>query len=296
MQRFIQSDYQTPPNVAPNFELVVLEDGGKLNHYWRNNSSTPTTWVGSTATITSNATGAGSLIESDDLNFQVVVLEGNNLNHYWRDNGNPKRPWIGPTATISSKATGPGAIIQSKGPQGTPINFEGLAPLSRFPHWVQVVVPEVGDPSRGNNLNQYSRDKDTLKWTGPTATITQYAQGPGSLILSYLGGSKSNFEVIVPETKYAGGQPPWNFSHYWLDTSVPGNPWNGPTTPTITGNATGPGSLIQSRFGTPGNFEVVVLEGNNLNHYYRSNQKQGAPWTGPIATICSDAVNTWPPT
>ncbi|KAF7177744.1 hypothetical protein CNMCM7691_006178 [Aspergillus felis] len=73
MQRFIQSDYQTPPNVAPNFELVVLEDGGKLNHYWRNNSSTPTTWVGSTATITSNATGAGSLIESDDLNVNVTL-------------------------------------------------------------------------------------------------------------------------------------------------------------------------------------------------------------------------------
>jgi hypothetical protein len=40
---------------------------------------------------------------------------------------------------------------------------------------------------------------------------------------------------------------------------------------TITTSATGPGSLIQSDFGSGGfhNFEVVVPEGSSLVHYYR---------------------------
>lgn len=74
MQSLIQSTYEQKPGAYANFEVVVLEDGGKLNHYWRNNVNEHTQpWVGPTATITSNATGAGSLIQSADGNFPVVV-------------------------------------------------------------------------------------------------------------------------------------------------------------------------------------------------------------------------------
>jgi hypothetical protein len=48
----------------------------------------------------------------------------------------------------------------------------------------------------------------------------------------------------------------------------------------ITTDASGPGCIIQSDFksGTHGNFEVVVLEGRNLVHYFHDNSDVNAPW------------------
>jgi len=67
--------------------------------------------------------------------------------------------------------------------------------------------------------------------------------------------------------------------------------------------ATGPGSIIQTSFGTevqgkPGNFDAVVLQGNQLVHYWRSNADPATVWqrgqvistaaTGPGSIIQSD--------
>jgi hypothetical protein len=41
------------------------------------------------------------------------------------------------------------------------------------------------------------------------------------------------------------------------------------------------GFLQQSRFGTPGNFELVVPASDGLAHYYRDNSQPGLPWRGP---------------
>jgi len=46
----------------------------------------------------------------------------------------------------------------------------------------------------------------------------------------------------------------------------------------ITTKATGPGSLIQSRFGPRGNFEVLVPEGSSLVHYYFDATTPSQPW------------------
>jgi hypothetical protein len=67
--------------------------------------------------------------------------------------------------------------------------------------------------------------------------------------------------------------------------------------------ATGPGSIIQTSFGTeipgnPGNFDAVVLQGNQLVHYWRTNGNAATSWqrgqvisttaTGPGSIIQSD--------
>jgi hypothetical protein len=38
------------------------------------------------------------------------------------------------------------------------------------------------------------------------------------------------------------------------------------------------GYLIQSNYGTQGNFEVIVRVGNALQHWYRDNDNPNLPW------------------
>jgi hypothetical protein len=69
------------------------------------------------AIVTSRATGAGCITQSDIAdgehgNFEVIVPEGNNLVHYWRDNANPSLPWQ-QGQVITPRTTGPACIIQS---------------------------------------------------------------------------------------------------------------------------------------------------------------------------------------
>src|SRR4029453_2062195 len=46
----------------------------------------------------------------------------------------------------------------------------------------------------------------------------------------------------------------------------------------ISEQATGPGSIIQSNFGSPGNFEVVVPERDGLVHYWHDNSNVFSAW------------------
>lgn len=47
-------------------------------------------------------------------------------------------------------------------------------------------------------------------------------------------------------------------------------------------------ALIQSTFGTKGNFELVVPHpGGGISHYYRDNDKPSLPWMGPTAVFAA---------
>jgi len=121
---FIQSNIGSSNN---NFEAVVLE-GSNLVHYYKNNSTPGNPWV-PTDTITTSASSAGCIIQSNLASpgdFEVV-RQGTNLVHCQRDNTNSAYQWTPkPTATISTIATSSACIIQSNlGPDKN--NFEVVA-------------------------------------------------------------------------------------------------------------------------------------------------------------------------
>jgi hypothetical protein len=244
-----------------NFELVTRE-GSNLVHYYRDNSKPTGAWQKGRV-ITAAATGEGQIIQSKFgappiANFEVIVQEGANLVHYYRDNTNPTGPWL-KGKVITAAATGPGTFIQSNfgGAHG---NFEAVA-------------------LEGANLVHYYRDNTNPQGAWQKGrVITAAATGPGAIIQSDFGGAaQGNFEVVVPEGK--------NLVHYYRDNRFPTGPWY--RAAVITDRATGPASLIQSRFGRQpgGNFELVVQEGGALVHYYRDNTQASSPWLrGQIIT------------
>ena len=102
-------------------------------------------------------------------------------------------------------------------------------------------------------------------------TLPSVASGPGSLIQSNFGsGAHKNFEVVL----WTGT----DLVHYFHDNSNVALPWE--RAQTISTAATGSGCIIQSSFGSGphGNFEVVVLEGNELVHYFHDNSNVALPW------------------
>jgi hypothetical protein len=226
-------------------------------HYWRDNSN-GNVWHRQDV-ISSKATGDASLIQSSYVgkpgspaNFEAVILEGKNLVHYWRDNSNGNK-W-NRQDVITSSATGAGALIQStyKGNSGAPGNFE-------------VVVLE------GSNLVHYWRDNaNGNKWIRQ-AIITSNATSPAALIQSSYKsnpGAPGNFELVVKEGS--------SLVHYWRDNSN-GNVWHRQDVIASGDAGNGPGTLIQSSYGSPGNFELLVLEGSSLVHYWRDNSN-GNVW------------------
>jgi len=144
------------------------------------------------------------------------------------------------------------AFIQSSyGTPNSPGNFEAA----------------IFEPGKG--LVHYYRDNTNGKWHA-TVVISSSATGPGSIIQTSYGtpNAPGNFEVVVLEGK--------NLVHYYRDNTT-NSKWN--RTTVITSNATGPGTLIQSSYGTPnkpGNFEVIVPEGDHYVHYYRDNSASGS--------------------
>jgi hypothetical protein len=122
----------------------------------------------------------------------------------------------------------------------------------------------------------------------------------GALIQSSFGKAardfksrrRGNFEAVV----FLQGEK--KLIHYWQDTSRIDTWWQqGRRRPgieidiatwavravskqaTISEHATGAGSIIQSNFGSRGNFEVVVPEPNGLAHYWHDNSDVSLPWS-----------------
>src|ERR1700732_3997316 len=107
----------------------------------------------------------------------------------------------------------------------------------------------------------------------------------GRLIQSTYNTPKypGNFEAVVLEK---GGPNGKQLVHYWRDSTNPKLPWY--RGPVISTTATSAGSLIQSTYGVPkytGNFELLVLEGKNVVHYWRDNSNPNNTWyKGPIVS------------
>jgi len=243
----IQSSFGT----KGNFEIVIPRTGG-LRHFWRNNDAAGFPWSGGFNFGSGNVLGT-ALIQSNfgPGNFEVVATVGNQLVHYWRENL-PPFTWHGPSAPFATGVTGNPTLIQ--GSFGTKGNFE-------------VVVARAA-----GGLTHYWRNNDApgFPWSGGFNFGSGNIRGV-SLIQSNFG--PGNLEVVALT---ANGQ----LVHYWRENNPPFT-WHGPSAPFASG-VTGNPSLIQSSFGTKGNFEVVVprVSPGGLRHFWRNNDAPGFPWSG----------------
>ena len=134
---------------------------------------------------------------------------------------------------------------------------------------------EMVTPRDIGGLAHYWRNNDdpSLPWYGPYS-FGPTATGYDSVTMIQSNyGEPGNLELIAR----AGDQ----LDFYWRD-SGPGFWWNGPYR--IAGDVDGNPALVQSRFGTRGNFEMVVpLRDGGLAHYWRNNDDPAMPWYGPFA-------------
>jgi hypothetical protein len=148
----------------------------------------------------------------------------------------------------------------------------------------------------GRNLVHYSRNFAPGSPWRQIAVISTQCLGPASLIQARFIGSPinnpGNLEVAVLEAKPEGGS---QLVLYTRDNTKTNPKWT-PKGTIISTLATGPGALIQNSFirapEATGNYEVVVLEGNNLVHYSR--EATGTSWVKDQNVISSQATANGP--
>lgn len=238
-----------------NFEVVVRE-GKRLRHYWRENDVAGYPWHKG-ALFGSSVSSAPAMIQSNygnQGNFEVVVREGRKLRHYWRDNDAAGFPWHR-GALFGSNAFHAPALIQSN--FGYFGNFE-------------LVVPERSGTSM--RLRHYWRDNDAgMTWHKGRLFGPRRVTSAPTLIQSNFG-YYGNFEVVVRDQQ--------RLCHYWRDNDANGYPWR--LGVRFSDHISYAPSLIQGNFGLKGNFELLTRRGKCWVHYWRDNQASGYPWSDEI--------------
>ncbi len=196
----IQSDFRSGGH--GNFELVAIE-GSNLVHYFHENDNVNKPWQRG-QTISSHATSAGTIIQSDFRagghgNFEVLVREGTALVHYFHENDNVNKPWQR-GQTVSNTAGGPAVLIQSDFTGGGHGNFEALT-------------------VEGGSLVHYFHENDNVNKPWQSAgVVDRGVVSVGGLIQSdFRSNGHGNFEATI----FAGGLP----SHFWKDNGNTANHW-----------------------------------------------------------------------
>jgi len=254
---FIQSNFGS----RGNFELVVPNPSGGMSHYWRDNDAASRDWYGPFNFGGSESVNGVALIQSNfDRHLEVVATIGrrfvrtSRLVHYFRES-NPPYTWRGPAefGTPVALNTIPTLIQSSFGERG---NFE-------------VVVVR---PNRG--LSHYWREnhESGLPWHGPNDFATDHHFTGVSLIQSNFG--PGNLELVASTSDL-------QLVHYWRENHRPWT-WYGPTVVRGSESTLSNPSLIQSSFGSQGNFELVAPKrSGGLAHFHRDNDAPDLPWNGP---------------
>jgi hypothetical protein len=237
-----------------NFEVVVPRPTGGLAHYWRNDDDAFLNWNGPTVFGAAGKYSAVTMIQSNygtPGNLEAVAVQGSNLMAFWRDSG-PAFNWNGP-ANIGGGVAGIPAMIQSRfGAKG---NFELAVPSAQA----------------GIVFQWRNNDDPSMPWSGQTVFGQSLGKVSAVTVIQSNYGNPGNLELMA----LAGS----DLYFFWRD-SGPAFNWNGPyhIASGISGNA----SLIQSRFGTKGNFEMVVpLVSGGMAHFWRNNDNPAMPWSGP---------------
>jgi hypothetical protein len=226
-----------------NFEIVTPNQGGGIAHRYRDNDQSSLPWHGPTAVFgAANQVEAVSLIHSFFNNLELVARIGAQLAHFYRDS--QSGIWHGPLVFAFGSGV-PSLIQNSSG------DFIVVTPLAT------------------GGMAQYRRDNAAtgFPWLGPAVIAGPDVVEAVSLIQSSYGG---NLEVVAR----IGDR----LAHFFQDASS--GIWHGPSF--FASGVSGAPALIQSRFGSPGNFEVVApLAAGGMAHFWRDNSDSAMPWYGP---------------
>ncbi len=204
-------------------------------------------WNGPTAAFTEHL-DALSMIESNYGNMELVAVRGQTLSFLFRDQ-DPVTPWHGLWDLASGVSGVPSLIQSSFGTQG---NFEVLV------------------PSASGGLQHFWRDNDNgMTWEGPETFFTGLSFSAVSLIQSNYAGHLEGVAVSNGTLYY-----------FFHDTQ-----WRGPWA--LGSGCAGTPVLLQSHFGTQGNFEVAVPNASaGIDYYWRDNDN-AMTWHGP-STLFGD--------
>ena len=245
-----------------NYELVVPRPTGGLVHYWRTNDDVTPAWngpnlFGESAGVFDAATMIQANFDKPG-NLELAAVNGNDLYFFWRDSG-PAFDWNGPFF-LGTDVCGAPALIQSRfGRRG---NFELVVPSS----------------TGGIKFFLRDNDKPDLPWSLPTTfgeslgqvTAVSLAQAGvrnlGDLAVVALAGEDLFLLTRDSGPNFAWGEPEL------IGSGFCGNP-----------------SLIRSRFGHQGNFELVApLVTGGLGHLVRDNDQPSPAWSPvtPFGTDC----------
>lgn len=189
--------------------------------------------------------------------LEIVARNGDALVYYCREDDPPFR-WFGPFI-VRLGVFGAPAMIET-----ADRNFEVIVPL---------VTGGMAHITRDNSLPEK-----------PWNTVAEFSAAGGlvdgvALIQSSFGAG--NLEMVANIVSAEGNR----LAHYWRDVA-PGSAWNGPGF-ALPGNVepahgSSP-ALIQSSFGSIGNFELVVaVQGGGLAHFRRNNDDPALAWSEPV--------------
>ncbi len=246
-------------NIGVPGSLELVARVGDTLQYFERDASPTSAWRGPQQ-IATGATGNPVLIQSRfgvKGNFELAYpAVGGGIRTIWRNNDVPDAGWSAPAGFGLGLGRVDGlSLIQ--GNFGVPGNLE--------------VVARVGTA-----LHSFWRDSGPgFNWAGPQQIATG-ALGDPVLIQSRFG-VKGNFELAFPAV--GGG-----FRTMWRNNDVPGSAWSGPTT---IAQAIGPVdalTFIQGRLGQPGNFELVVRQGDSLKSFWRDSGPSFT-WAGPTLIL-----------
>jgi len=233
-----------------DIDLVTPASYSGLTHIWRDKAAPNYPWRGPERI--SPATGpvdAIALIQSHfdyPGSLEAVIRTGSVLRYLWRDSLATKR-WRAPTQ-ITTGVSGVPSFIQSR--YGTNGNFELLVPSA----------------TRGLVSMWRNNDAAGYPWSSPATVLPELGLVPA---VSHLHANGGNLEGVVRVGAklthiYRAADQRWHQSVTFAD-GAGGNP-----------------VMIQSSFGTVGNFEVVAPRADTgLVHYARNNDVPGFPWSAP---------------
>lgn len=207
---------------------------------------------------------SGNILESGDganhRNFEMLVCKTRPptpVQHWWRNNDVSGFPWS-PASSFGNDLA---------------VTFPTLTATTFNRNFETVYL------TSGKRLHHWYLDQNTGKWNdggifGPADAVS----GPGFIQSNY--GAPGNFEVVV-------GTADKRLNHWWRDNSKSSYPWNDGGR--FGSNVAYAGaSLIQSNFGTKGNFELVcTLQNGQMQHWWRDNDDPNTPWA-PSVTFGSN--------